>query len=350
MRWNRVSSAVVSYGRLTGRNPRTNKLGVKIASVAAVVALCLCAAGCMKPVAEHTAAVAAATAPVVDQATAAYAAANKIHDMAENYDAVTAFDKPSPPNPVYNPRTVAPLLSQSQLELRLAVLKALQSYSQTLVAVSGTQSADLDAASKSLGNGLTALGNTFLPAGTSAPVTETTTENGVSTTETTVTSTNAITPGEQNLLSTAINSLGQYLVAKKTKEELPAIVEKMDPQVKQLCELLAKEIDILSSQETIDFNLVIDRQTLFLRTATTLDPEVRREQIMKLPDFARQQQQAAQQLKQLRAGLVTLELTHHALAAELQGNNPESIKQKFADLGAAGGNLGKFYSSLASAK
>ena len=30
--------------------------------------------------------------------------------------------------------------------------------------------------------------------------------------------------------------------------------------------------------------------------------------------------------------------------------NPESIKQKFGDLGAAGGSLGKFYSSLASAQ
>lgn len=304
----------------------------------------------MKPVAEHTAAVAAATAPVVDQAAAAYAAANKIHDMAENYDAVTEFDKPSPPNPVYNPRTVAPLLSQSQLDLRLAVLKALQSYTQTLVAVSNPDSKDLDAASKSLGNGLAGLGDTFLPAGSSPPETETTTENGVTTTATVTTQTKAITPGEQNALSTAINALGQYLVSRKVKEELPGVVEKMDPQVKQLCELLAKEIDILSSQETIDFNLVIDRQTLFLRTTTTLDPEVRREQIMKLPELGRQQKQAAEQLKQLRAGLLKLELTHHALAAELQGNNPESIKQKFADLGAAGDNLGKFYSSLASAK
>jgi hypothetical protein len=318
--------------------------------MAAAMAFCLLASGCMKPVAEHTAVVAAATAPVVDQAAAAYTAANKIHDMAENYDAVTVFEKPSPPNPVYNPRTVAPLLSQSQLELRLAVLKALQSYSQTLVSVSGTQSAELDAASKSLGNGLAAVGDTFLPAGSSAPETETTTANGVTTTETVTTSTNAITPGEQNLLSTAINALGQYLVSKKIKEELPGVVEKMDPQVKLLCELLAKEIDTLASQETIDFNLVIDRQTLFLRTTTTLDPEVRREQIMKLPELGRQQKQAAQQLKQLRAGLLKLELTHHALAAELQGNNPESIKQKFSDLGAAGGNLGKFYSSLASAK
>ena len=65
-------------------------------------------------------------------------------------------------------------------------------------------------------------------------------------------------------------------------------------------------------------------------------------------ELARQQKQAAQQLKALRAALVKLELTHHALAAELQGNNPESIKQKLSDLGAAGGNLGKFYSSLAS--
>jgi hypothetical protein len=309
----------------------------------------MAASGCMKPVAEHATVVAAAIAPVVDQASAAYTAANKIHDMAENYDAVTAFEKPSPPNPVYNPRTVAPLLSQSQLELRLAVLKGLQGYSQTIVAVSGTQSAELDAASKSLGSGLVAVGNTFLPAGTTKPETETETENGVTTTETVTTSTNAITPGEQNLLSTAINALGQYLASKKTKEELPSVVEKMDPQVKLLCELLAKEIDILSSQETIDFNLVIDRQTLFLRTTTTLDPETRREQIMKLPELARQQKQAAQQLKQLRAGLVGLEMTHHALAAELQGNNPESIKQKFSDLAAAGGNLGKFYSSLASA-
>jgi hypothetical protein len=317
--------------------------------LAGAMVACLLASGCMKPVAEHATVVAATIAPVVDQASAAYTSANKIHDMAENYDAVTAFDKPSPPNPVYNPRTVAPLLSQSQLELRLAVLKGLQGYSQTIVAVSGTQSAELDAASKSLGSGLTALGNTFLPAGTSKPETETVTEGGVTTSETVTNSTNAITPGEQNLLSTAINALGQYLASKKTKEELPSVVAKMDPQVKLLCELLAKEIDILSSQETIDFNLVIDRQTLFLRTATTLDPETRREQIMKLPELARQQKQAAQQLKQLRAGLVGLEMTHHALAAELQGNNPESIKQKFADLAAAGGNLGKFYSSLASA-
>lgn len=319
--------------------------------IAGAIVLCLCASGCTKPIAEHATVVAAATAPVVDQAAAAYTAANTIHDQAENYDAVTQFDKVSPPAPVYNPRTVEPLLSQDQVDLRLAVLKALQAYTKSIVAVSDPDSKDLDDAAKSLGNSLAGLGDTFLPAGMTAPSKETIVVTGGNTTNETIsTQTNAISPGEQKGMSVAIDALGQYLVSKKVKSELPGIVEKMDPQIKDLCELLAKEIDILSSQETIDFNLVIDRQTLFLRTASNLDPEVRREQIMKLPQLARQQKQAAQQLKVLRAGLVKLELTHHALAAELQGNNPESIKQKLGDLGTAGGNLGKFYSSLATAK
>jgi hypothetical protein len=330
------------------RNSRRGGLGWWGAQgLAGAMVLCLCASGCMKPVAEHAAVVAAATAPVVDQAAAAYAAANAIHDQAENYDAITQFEKPSPPAPVYNPRTVAPLLSQDQMELRLAVLKGLQAYTQSIVAVSDPDSKELDAASKSLGGSLAGLGDTFLPPGMTTPSAETIVSGGTTVTETISTQTNAISPGEQKGISVAIDALGQYLVSRKVKSELPGIVAKMDPQVKVLCELLAKEIDILQSQETIDFNLAIDRQTLFLRTASGLDPEAKREQIMKLPELARQQKQAAVQLKVLKSGLVKLELTHHALAAELAGNNPESIKQKLGDLGAAGGSLGKFYSSLA---
>jgi hypothetical protein len=326
-------------------------MGLKV--YAGVTALCLCASGCTKPIALHTTALAATVAPVVDQAAAAYASANAIHDMAENYEAVAAFDKPSPPPPaapvVYNPRTVAPLLSQDQIDLRLAVLKGLQSYSQVLVAVSGTQSAELDAASKSLGGGLASAGDLFLPAGSSS-VTQVVTTDDVSVTKTTTSPTDAISAGEQSAISTAINALGQYLVAKKVKEELPGIVAKMDPQIQQLCRLLAKEIDILASQEKVDFDIAINQQTEFLRVTKGLDPETRREQIMKLPELARQQKQAAEQLKQLRAELGTLEMTHHALAVALANANPESLSQKFADLGAAGSNLGKFYSSLATAK
>jgi hypothetical protein len=150
-------------------------------------------------------------------------------------------------------------------------------------------------------------------------------------------------------MSAGIDALGQYLVSRKVKEELPAVVEKMDPQVKALCELLAQEIDILSSQEKIDYDSVINRETLFIRT-TTLSAEERREEIMKLPALGRQEQAAAQKLAQLKAALLKLELTHHALAADAQGNNPESLKSKMVDLAAAGNNLGKFYSSLSTDK
>jgi hypothetical protein len=43
---------------------------------------------------------------------------------------------------------------------------------------------------------------------------------------------------------------------------------------------------------------------------------------------------------------VKLAMTHHALAAAEQGNNPLSLKQKLEELEAVGANLGKFYMSL----
>jgi len=328
---------------------------------AGALALCALVSGCgTQPLAKHATAVAAATAPVVDQAEDAYKSANAIHDMSENYDAVSEFDKTAP---VYNPRNVKPLLSDAQIDARLAVLKGFQVYVQTLVAVTaGTDSPALEAAAKSAGGSLAGLANNAGPevesalgiAVASASTTDTTVTTISGSTTTTTTSTAStpaplVTPQIKNVMSAGIDALGQYLVSRKVKEELPGVVEKMDPQVKALCELLAQEIDILSSQEKIDYDSVINRETLFIRTAT-LSAEERREAIMKLPDLGRQEQAAAQKLAQLKGSLLKLELTHHALAAEAQGNNPESLKSKMGDLAAAGNNVGKFYSSLSTDK
>jgi hypothetical protein len=330
--------------------------GLKFAaSVAASFVLLL--AGCMGSLPKHTAAVAAAAAPVIDEAEAAYAGANKIHDLRVDYDAVTEFDKK---DTVYNPRTIQPLLTPAQMDVRLAVLKGLQTYVQTLVAVTGdADSPALDEASKSLGGGLTVLANSAAPAiesglGIADPATwtsSTTVTTGSGNTSTSISSpaTNVAAPliqgGTQKVLTVGVKALGEYLGAKKVKQELPRIVEKMDPQIESLCKLLADELDILASQEKIDFDSIILRQRLFLTTAT-LDAQERREQIMKLPELVRQERAAQANLAQLKAGLLGLELTHHALAAEAQGNNPESFKNKLADVEAAGKNLGKFYSSL----
>jgi len=91
---------------------------------------------------------------------------------------------------------------------------------------------------------------------------------------------------------------------------------------------------------------MINQQTLFLRENKQMDAGERRALIMKLPEIVRKHQAADEQLDGLKAGLVKLEITHHALAAEAQGNNPESLKTKVGELGSAGESLGKYYSSL----
>jgi hypothetical protein len=121
----------------------------------------------------------------------------------------------------------------------------------------------------------------------------------------------------------------------------------MDPQVEKLCKLLAEEIDYIHDAETKDFDHIIDRETLFLRDpASKLSPEERRVEIMKLPELAREQHAADEQLAPLKAAIVKLALTHHAFLAAEQGNNPASLKSTLADLEAAGKGLNKFYKSL----
>ncbi|QNI30518.1 hypothetical protein H7849_15350 [Alloacidobacterium dinghuense] len=324
-----------------------------------MLSLCLATIGCTSSLSKHSAALSTATAPVVDQAATAYRTAQALHDLRVDYDAIPEFEAAQP---VYNPRNIQPLMSDKDIQVRLAVLEAFKCYVQSIVAITnGTDSKELDAASKSVGDSLSDLGNSLAPAIEStlgvATAAASTTETTITTTTGNTTSTTSstssspappITPEIRNSVSVAVNALGQFLVSRKIKKELPGKVKDMDPHVETLCKLLEQDINTLQSQEQRDYNRIINQQTLFIRETTTLDPQQRRAQIMKLPRTVRQQRASDEQLTDLRASLVRLALTHHALAADAQGNNSESLKGKLADLEAAGDNLGKFYSSLPS--
>jgi len=298
--------------------------------VVLAAALCVFSNGCLGQISKHATALSEATAPVVDQAEAAYQAANIIHEKRTDFDAIAAFDKTEP---VYNPRTALPLLTGADIDARLTVLKAFQSYVQLLVQITnGTDSPALDADSASLGGSLAGLGNTIAP----APK-ETITD---------LTPASTISKQTQNLMSAGADALGQFLVYRVVKKDLPAKVIELDPKVQKLCELMASDVDALHDAEEKDFDSVIDHETLYLRDPNVkMSTEERREAIMKLPELGREQDEADAQLTQLKHAIVKLELTHHALAAEAQGNNPESLKSKLGDLVSAGKNLGKFYSS-----
>jgi hypothetical protein len=322
------------------------------------VALCACAfiAGCPSSINKQAVALSTATAPVVDQAAAAYRQAQAIHSLRVDYDAAAAFDQSN----VFVPGTIQTWPSDKDIEIRLQVLAAFQLYVKNVVAITnGADSPALDEASQSLGNSLTGLTNTVAPTAETAvgitpasASTTTTTVTTASATATSTTITTASTPAPfisaaaQKGVTLAIDALGQFLVSRTIQKDLPPKIVAMDPHVKTLCELLANDVSLLREQEKLDSNDVIDKQTAFV-LGGGLDPEARRNEFMKLPDMARQQQANDQQLENLRTAIVHLEQAHHALA-DAQGNNPSSLKEKLADLESAGESLGKLSSSLSS--
>jgi hypothetical protein len=334
------------------------------ASALVGVSLMLCAAlaGCAAtPLAKHATALSAALAPVVDQSAAAYRDAVALHNLRADYEAVVAYENK---DATYNPRNAPVLLSQKDIQVRLAVLAALQVYSESLIEITkGNDSPELDAASESVGNNLTSLGNDVAPSienvlgiaaapGSTTTTTTTTVSGSNSTTTSSSSSTPAavLSPEVRNGISTGINALGQFLVNRTVERELPAKIEEMDPHVQALCKALADDIQTLRGLEQRDYDAILDLEKQFIledeQPGRNVSPVEVRAEIMKLPEIARQQREADERLSSLREAINRLALTHHALAAEAQHNNPEALKDKLAELSAAGSSLGKFYSSL----
>lgn len=331
-------------------------------SIAAALALCVSITGCsMSQLNKHANALSVSLAPVVNQSAAAYRDAVALHNLRGDYEAVEAYEQK---DASYNPRNVSLLLSEKDIQARLAVLAALQVYSKSLIEI--TQSPDspeLDTASKSTGSNLTSLGNDIAPsienvlgiAASEASTTTTTvtTVSGSNSTTSSFTTSSAaplLSPEVRNGISTAVDALGQFLVSRKVANELPAKIEAMDPQIQRLCKALSDDLSALDSIEKHDYDRILNLNKQFIledeQTGKSANPEAWRAEIMKLPEIARQQQEAHERLVSLREALNNLELTHHALAVEAEHNNPESLKDKLSDLANVGAALGNFYSAL----
>jgi len=298
-------------------------------SATVILGLSILATGCsLTPLAKHAAAFSTATNQVINSSEDAYRAANRLRQEEQVAAAVYDYDK----NPQWSPYTDPKLLlTAEQLNARITVLDGLKSYAASLVQITGSQSSkDMDTAAAGVGSNLEWLSSTIatdlkssIP---NAPVMSATEANGV---------------------STAVRALGDYLIAKRVRGSLPKVTQDMNAIVKTLCELLNSDIVVLRRQADVDYQTLIEQEDQFIRhPATPLDPVEHRNEIGKLITLANQQKANDELLAKLQAALHTLELTHQALAAAAQGNDPESIKQKIADLEAAGQSLASFYSSL----
>lgn len=351
---------VVSYAGMrttedscvANRGVGCNSLWMKRALVAVAGAgLCFAVCGCnQKALTQQVKVLADATPPVVTQVTAAYQTANAIHNQRQDFDTVDAFNNG---DSAYYAR-VKPLLSDSQIEVRLAVVKGLQAYVEELTAISsGMDTKELDASAKSLGDSLTGLVNQQGPivesglglaTATTTTTTTTTTVSGGTTTSATTSSTSPVAPISSNMkgaLGDGVQALGEFLTYRVEQKELPPKVTAMDGTVKDLCSKLAGEAEYLADAEEKDLDSMIVRQRQFLTSTANIDPAVRRNEIEKLPQWQRQEDAGHAQLLQLKKALEDLYMKHHALAVELTGGNPTSLKQKLSDLSAAGMNLAK---------
>jgi len=288
--------------------------------------------GCsVSPLAKHTAAFATATNLLVDNSTNAYRAAETLHDNAQGYQAVAHFDG----NPPYNPYKTTPLISEKGIQVRIDLLAAIKTYAQSLADLtSGVKSDKLDDAAAAVGANLKGLSSTLAAdiAGSAGSA-----NNKL-----------VLSTGEANGISTAAEALGNFLASRKVKAEVPKQIKAMQPNIEALCKLLQDDIGILRNQSSLDYRVMVEDQDGFIRHNTTLTPIERREEILVLPRLVQSQRATDTLLAQLQDSILKFNLTYQALAAEAQGNNPESLAARISELEAAGENLAKYYQSLPS--
>lgn len=332
-----VSLHILTSQEHLKRNRRTPRLSAKPArAFFALVVVCgLVLTGCQPHLNDSTLALEAATAPVIDQAAATYHEANALHDTRVNYEIYERFDQA---NPV--PGDLEVLLSDKDIASRLAVLEGFQVYVKTLCAVtSGTNPKELADASENVGSQLTSVANTLMPS----------VQKVLKISAADSSSSAALSPSVEKGISTAVFALGQFLINRKLKNELPAKIAEMDPHVDALAKLLEDDIDVLTQQTDHDYKRIVNLQILFIRKnseGNRLGPSEQRNEIMRVPDILRQQKSASQKLSSLKAAIALMAKAHHDLTAEAQGKNPESFKTKLQDLANAASDLGSFYSSL----
>lgn len=292
------------------------------------LAFSILATGCLSPLAKHATAFSAATATVIDGSEDAYRAAMRLRLQEQALASVYAYDK----DPTWSPyKDLSPLLTPAQLDARIKVLDGLKTYADTLVDLtSGKPSADLENAAEGVGTNLQGLNQTvatdFSTAIPNIPV---------------------MTAAQSNQVSTAVLALAEYLISRKVKSSLPKVTQDMNPNVQALCELLNSDIVILRRQADVDYQTQITQLDQSIRhEGTAVSPYERRQEIRTLIALADQQKANDDLLAKLQMALHTLAMTHQALAAAVQGNNPESISRRIAELAAAGHDLNVYYKSL----
>ncbi len=276
--------------------------------------------------AKHATAFSTVSTEVIENSEDAYRAAIDLHDR----EMVSAGVLKVEAGKAWDYDQLTPLMTPEALQARIQILEALKCYAHSLTRGDlGAGLSGMTAAATSTGTNLKTLGATINTVPGAA-------QSGFS-----------ISAQTANMVSSATLALGEYLVSRKVNAALPGITAEMDPQVEQLCKLLSSDIEILRRQSTKDYEDLSRQEWTFIQVnKEKMSPVELRNEIEKLPTYRKDEQRTDALLAGLHSCLGRLALTHHALAAAAQGNNPETITAKLADVLAAGNDLKTYYKSL----
>jgi hypothetical protein len=286
--------------------------------------------GCaLTPMAKHAQAFSVATASVIGSSEDAYRAANDLREKEQMEATVYSYNYTAGGDIGFDPhKEFKPLFTPDELAARMVVMDGLQAYADSLVALTGKPSAAdtaaLEGAAAGVGTNLEGLSTALNSKFSAVPALSTT---------------------QGAIVSTAMKAMGEYLQLRVVKKSLSSVTGEMNDTVKTLCGLLEADIVVMKAQADSDYTSLLMSENQFV-LHNKLDAVETRNEVEKLMMVVRQQRANARLLEGLNNAVVKLRLTHQALAAAAQGNNPGSLKESIAELQAAGKDLSSFYKSL----
>jgi len=168
-----------------------------------------------------------------------------------------------------------------------------------------------------------------------------------------------------SIAATAVNALGNWLIALKLKKDLGPEIVKMDPNIQSICSLLSADIGGVDTNAQnpiqgtgirqvvwITYNRRIQAENQYIlhnqctdkRTTDCLGGSDRLAEIEKLPALVHQQQSADNTLKQVQATVKQLAAAHTELVKAVQSK--QDLPADLDDLVAEAERLNTYYQSL----
>src|SRR5205809_2907479 len=274
------------------------------------------AVGCISPaIHKNVPAFANAVTLATENTKSAFDVVEQQYENVQAERIVVNYDKQG-----FNPNMVKRFLDPEDLEVRLALLDALQQYASTLSDVSGDKQLDqFDDKTRALGSSLQALTGTaaFQKLVTSSAM-------------------------GANVATAAVNALGRWFIERKRQQKLPQLIGEMQEPVRKTAELLQADIGSapdenghgghgLRDQLWNEYTEAMMQQAAFVdQNNARMDPASKAEAIKNLPQLVRQRSLADQALKQTQATLSKLVDAHSALLRAV--NSQTDVKAEFSAL------------------